>query len=329
VLVQARRTSEAKGVIDRLRREFPQSRWSREADALLAQTRPASRAESELSDEEFADIALMGLMNAPVERALPLLKKVLASQRSIKVKKRALFVLSQLETDEAMNVVLDAAKNAREPELRGEAIRMLGVSGEKNAIERLVDIYSSSKDADEKEQVIEAWLIADRKDLVLKTARGETDPAVRRKAIEALGAMEASEELRELFDTTQDSGNRRAIIQSLGVAGNTSALASIAGNANLPEKERIEAMHALGVAGDEGGDKALADLYAKANTPALREAVLEGLMIADDGETVMKLYRNARTAEEKKALLRILTAMDDDHAIDLIEEELGDSETRQ
>jgi hypothetical protein len=329
VLVQARRTSEAKGVIDRLRREFPQSRWSREADALLAQTRPASRAESELSDEEFADIALMGLMNAPVERALPLLKKVLASQRSIKVKKRALFVLSQLETDEAMNVVLDAAKNAREPELRSEAIRMLGVSGEKNAIERLVDIYSSSKDADEKEQVIEAWLIADRKDLVLKTARGETDPAVRRKAIEALGAMEASEELRELFDTTQDSGNRRAIIQSLGVAGNTSALASIAGNANLPEKERIEAMHALGVAGDEGGDKALADLYAKANTPALREAVLEGLMIADDGETVMKLYRNARTAEEKKALLRILTAMDDDHAIDLIEEELGDSETRQ
>src|SRR5688572_4542294 len=174
VLVQARRTSEAKGVIERLRREFPQSRWSREADALLAQTRPASRAESELSDEEFADIALMGLMNAPVERALPLLKKVLASQRSIKVKKRALFVLSQLETDEAMNVVFDAAKNAREPELRSEAIRMLGVSGEKNAIERLVEIYSSSKDADEKEQVIEAWLIADRKDLVLKTARGET-----------------------------------------------------------------------------------------------------------------------------------------------------------
>jgi hypothetical protein len=329
VLVQARRTSEAKGVIDRLRREFPQSRWSRDADGLLAQTRPASRTESELSDEEFADIALMGLMNAPPERALPLLKKVLASQRSTKVKKRALFVLSQLETDEAMNVVFDAARNAREPELRSEAIRMLGISGEKNAIERLVDIYSNSKDAEEKEDVIEAWLIADRKDLVLKSARGETDPALRRKAIEALGAMEASQELRELFETTQDNGNRRAIIQSLGVAGNTNALASIAGNANLPEKERIEAMHALGVAGDEGGDKALADLYAKANTPALREAVLEGLMIADDGETVMKLYRNARTAEEKKALLRILTNMDDDHEIDLIEEELGDSEDQQ
>src|SRR5918999_3336786 len=32
-LVQAKRTAEAKGVIERLRREFPESRWARDADA--------------------------------------------------------------------------------------------------------------------------------------------------------------------------------------------------------------------------------------------------------------------------------------------------------
>jgi len=42
-LVQAKRTSEAKGVIERLRREFPDSRWGRDADGLLAQTRPATK----------------------------------------------------------------------------------------------------------------------------------------------------------------------------------------------------------------------------------------------------------------------------------------------
>lgn len=325
-LVQAKRAGEAKGVVERLRREFPDSRWGRDADALLVQSRPAGKGDLGVADDDLADIAVEGLLNAPPERALPLLKKVLASQRSLKVKKRALFVLSQLDTPEAMNVVLGAAKNAGEPELRSEAVRMLGISGEKSAIEGLVDIYASSSSAEEKRRVIEAWLVADRKDLVLKTARTEADPKVRRKAIETLGAMDASDELQELFDATQDTDNRRAIIQSLGVAGNTSALKSIAGNATLPEKERVAALHALGIAGDQGGGAALVDIYAKADTPALREAALQGLMITGDVASVKKLYRNARSADEKKAVLRVLMTMDDDGAIDVIEHELGEPE---
>jgi hypothetical protein len=328
-LVQAKRTGEAKGVIERLHREFPQSRWSRDADTLLAKTRPAAQGDSALADDELADIAVQALINAPPERALPVLKKVLASQRSIKVKKRALFVLSQLETDEAMKVVLDAAKSSREPELRREAINMLGVSGTDSAVEGLVDIYATSTSAEEKGRVLEAWLVADRKDLVLKTARTEADPKVRRKAIETLGSMEASEELAQLFETTQDAGNRRAIIEALGVAENVSALKSIAGNASLPEDQRIDAMEALGVAGDSDGVATLVELYGKANTPALREAALQGLLVADVVEAVKKLYRNARTTEEKKALLQVLTSMDDESVIDLIEHELDQPEDKR
>jgi HEAT repeat protein len=313
-------------VVERLRREFPKSRWNGEADALLAQMQPATKLDPGVIDDDLADMALQGLLSAPPERALPLLRKVLAGERSIKVKKRALFVLSQLDTEEALNVVVDTAKNAREPELRGEAIRMLGISGEKAAIERLVDIYASSKTAEERVDVIEAWLISGRKDLVLKTARDESDPKVRRRAIETLGAMNASDELRQLFDATQDTGNRRAIIQSLGVAGSTSALTSIAGNTSLPQNERIEAMRALGIAGDHGGRAALVDLYAKADTPELREAILQGLLITGDSDAVVKLYRSARNNEEKKAVLRVLTMMDDDKAIDVIEQTLGEPE---
>lgn len=324
-LAQAKRTTEANGVIERLRREFPDSRWSRDADALLARMQPATRLDPGLADEELADVALQGLLNAPPERALPLLKKVLAGQRSIKTKKRALFVLSQIGTDDAMNVVLDVAKNAREPELRREAIHMLGISGAKSAMERLTDIYASSKSADEKASVIQAWLIAGRKDLVLKTARDESDPAVRRKAIETLGALGASDELRQLFEATQDAGNRRAIIHSLGVAGSTSALTSIAGNTSLPENERSEAMRSLGIAGRR---EALVDLYAKADTPALRGAVLQGLLITGDSDAVTKLYREARTTDEKKALLRVLTTMGGDQAFDVIEHQLDQPEKK-
>jgi HEAT repeat protein len=319
-LVQAKRTAEAKAMIERLHREFPQSRWSKDADSLLRESRPASaKVDADTSDEELADIAVEGLMNAPPERALPLLKKVLQSQHSQKTKKRALFVLSQLGTDAALDVVIDTAKTSPDPELRAEAIRMLGVSGEDRAINRLREIYASSKDAHQKDQIIEAWLVADRKDLVLASARNEPDPAVRKKAIETLGALDASDELKQLFDVTPDADNRREIIQALGVAGNSGALAQIAGDAKLPEDLRVDALQSLGVA---GADDALVKLYTQANTPKLREAALQGLLVAGDSDGVLQLYKQAKTTEEKKALLRTLTTMDDDAAINAIEAEL-------
>ena len=325
-LLQAKRTTEAKTTVERLHRDFPKSRWSKDADALLRQTQPAGAAVKSAAvagdDEELAEIAVEGLMNAPPERAIPLLKKVLQSQHSDKVKKRALFVLSQIDEPAALDMVVDVAKTSTDPELREEAVRMLGVSGDEHAIARLRDLYASSKDPREKRAIIQAWLVADRKDLILASARTETDETVRRQAIEALGAMEASTELKQLFDSTHDAANQRAIIQALGVAGNVKALTEIA-ESQQPDAIRIEAIHALGVAGDEGGGPALVKLYPKANSPALRDAVIQGLMVAGDSEALMQLYRQSKTREEKQALLRVITTMGDDAALDLIESELN------
>jgi hypothetical protein len=321
-LAQARRTAEAKAVLDKLHREFPDSRWSKDADALVQQMSPSSPKGGAADDEDLAELALEGLMSAPPERALPLLKKVMQGNRSIKLKKRALFVLSQLDDSAGLDLVVDTAKATTDPELREEAIRILGISGEDRAIERLREIYASSKDAHERRQIIDAYLVADRKDLVLAAARGEPDPSVRAHAIQTLGALDASEELRQLFDVTTDEANRRAIVQALGVAGNSAALAAIAGNPRQPENIRIDATQALGVAGDRGGDQALVRLYGQANTPALRDAVLQGLLVSGDSDAVLTLYRNAKSVDEKKVLLRTLTTMGDDAAIDAIEAEL-------
>jgi HEAT repeat protein len=261
------------------------------------------------------------LLNAPPERALPLLKKVLQSQRSDKVKKRALFVLSQIGEDTALESVVDVAKNSKDTGLREEAIRMLGVSGQDRAIERLRELYASASNAQEKRTIVQAWLSADRKDLILAAARNETDAGVRSEAIQALGALDASAELKQLFDATHDEKNQREIIQALGVAGNAQALAAIA-ESGQPEKVRAEALQALGVAGDKGGGPQLVRLYPQMTTPALRDAAMQGLLVAGDGNALMQLYRQAKSKEEKQALLRTLTALGDDSALNLIEQEL-------
>jgi len=332
-LQQARRNTEAKAAVERLHKEFPDSRWSKDADALLRQNGDAASAVATVraatapgaaknaDDEDIAEIAVEGLMNAPPARAVPLLKKVLQSQHSDKVKKRALFVLSQIDEDAALDSVVDVAKNSNDPGLREEAIRMLGVSGEDRAIKRLSELYASSKDAREKAAIIQAWLVADRKDLVLASARNEADASLRQRAIQALGAMNASAELKQLFDATHDAGSQREIIHALGVAGATDSLLTIA-ESQQPEELRIEAIHSLGIAGDEGGSAALVRLYPKATTPALRDAVMQGLLIAGDGDALVQLYREAKSKEEKQALLRAITVTGGDQALDVIESEL-------
>jgi len=308
-LVQAKRATEAKTAIERLHRDFPNSRWNKDADALLRQSQSTTvRTDTAASDDEdIAEIAVEGLMNAPPERALPLLKKVLQGPHSDKVKKRALFVLSQLDEDAAFDAVVDIAKTSANASLREEAIRMLGVSGQDRAITRLHELYGSSKDAHEKRAIIQAWLVSERK--------------VRREAIQALGAMDASSELQQLFDSTHDAANQQAIVQALGVAGNVQGLTVIA-ESQQPEATRIEAIRALGIAGDEGGSAALVKLYPKATSAALRDAVLQGLLIAGDSEAMLQLYRQAKTKEEKQALLRAITTTNGDAALDLIEHEL-------
>lgn len=327
-LLQAKRATEAKAAVERLHHDYPKSRWSKDADALLRQNQPAASAAvresanaATSSDEDIAEIAVEGLMNAPPERAVPLLKKVLQSQHSDKVKKRALFVLSQIDEDAALDSVVDVAKTSTDPDLREEAIRMLGVSGEDRAIKRLSELYATSKDPREKRAIIQAWLVADRKDLILASARNEPDSSVRQAAIQALGALDASSELKQLFDSTKDAANQREIIQALGVTGDVKSLTAIA-EGTQPEDVRIGAIHALGVAGDEGGSAALVKLYPKAASPALRDAVLQGLLIAGDGEQLLQLYKQAKTKEEKQALLRIITETNSEAALDVIESEL-------
>lgn len=323
-LFQARRTAEARATVERLQRNYPDSRWLGDAQELSRQAQ-AGNALPDVgdSDDELAVIAVAGLMQAPPERALPLLLKVLNGSQSTQVKKRALFVLSQLDEEAALDTLTEFAKNSKDAELRGDAIRMLGVSGEDRAIESLRGIYSSSSNLEDKRNIIQAWLIADRPDLVMQSASNESDEELRKAAIQALGAMDATAELRSLLESEKSEENRKTILQSLGVAGDSETLAKIA-MSDQPEEIRIQAIQALGIADDSDSGVTLTKIYSEASSEAIRAAALQGMLIADDSEAMLTLYRQARTKEEKKALLRMITLTDSESALDLIEAELND-----
>src|SRR6185295_8172792 len=130
------------------------------------QTSPSDdRAPTE--DEELSIAALESLMMQPSARALPILKKVLAGSQSTLVKRRALFVLAQIEAPEARDLLMQTARTS--PELRGDAIRSIGISGDQKSLDALQEIYKVG-DEDAKKEILQAWMIAGRKEAIFNVA---------------------------------------------------------------------------------------------------------------------------------------------------------------
>src|SRR5262245_25552467 len=210
------------------------------------------------ADEELALAALEGLMAQPGERALPIIKKVLAGQQSTLVKQRALFVLSQIDSPEAKQLLAQASRST-DAALRSEAIRSIGISGDPKALDSLQEIYKTG-DADVKAQVLQAWMIAGRKEAVYQAALNASSEAEANDAIRMLGVMGAADELRKLGDKPNAASG---LVQAFAISGDLESLRKIAeGNGNKPM--RVEAVRSIGIVGSDAARTALREIYARA-----------------------------------------------------------------
>jgi len=279
--------------------------------ALAAASSRTRRAPTE--EESLALAALEGLMSQPPERALPLLKKVLGGSQSTLVKERALFVLSQIDKPEAHTIMLDYAKDTQNP-LRGEAIRSIGIGGDKAMLDALKDVYNSG-DAATRKNVLQAWLISGNKAAVYAVALAAQSEADASAAIHILSAMGAVDELRKIGEQRKAS---KSLMEAYAIAGDLPSLRKVAdGNGELAL--RVTAIRHIGIIGTEAAHAALREIYARNDGAELRDAALQGMLIGNDQQGVLTLYRAARTPEEKRKLLRTLSQMGGDAALQAID----------
>ena len=267
-------------------------------------------------DEELALAALEGLMAQPGERALPIIKKVLAGQQSKLVKQRALFVLSQIDSPEAQQILVQSARSA-DSAMRGEAIRAIGIGGDPKSLDALQEIYSAGG-ADVKDDVLQAWLIAGRKEAVYQAAVNAKSEEEANRAIRILGAMGATEELRKLGDRPNASSG---LVEAYAISGDLASLRKIAeGNDN--GALRLDAVRKIGIIGSDAANAALREIYARTSDSEIRDAALQGMLISGDDQGVLALYRAAKSSEEKRTLMRYLSMMDGDAALQAIDQAL-------
>ena len=271
-------------------------------------------AESDDDKEQLKLAALEALMSAPPERALPIVTKVLNGNHSDEVKSRALFVLGQLD-DAAANELLISIASSSTGDLQLEAIRMIGISGEPGTMGDLVEIYQAG-DMEVKESVLHAFMIADDADSVFEIANNSTDDAEFESAVQMLGMMGAVEHLSRLRNR---EGNTESLIHAYAMAGDFESLHVMALNTDDPETQ-MQAIHGMGMVGGDEVGGALVEIFRTSDNEEVREAAMHGLMMADDDESIVQLYRETTSTKEKADLLRLLTMMDSDAALDMIDE---------
>jgi len=286
--------------------------------AVQAQTPPASiRAEQSdrgpTADEELALAALEGLMAQPPERALPILKKVLAGSHTTLVKRRALFVLSQIDSPEARQILTQTSRST-DAGLRGEAIRSIGISGDRRSLDSLQEVYAAGNE-DVKGEVLQAWMIAGHKEAIYQAAITAKNEDEANAAIRMLGVMGAAEELRKLGERPNAASG---LVDAYALSGDLASLRKIAEGSG-DKSRRIDAVRKIGMIQTDAGRTALRDIYSRSSDPELKEAALGGMLIGQDEQGVLALYRAAKTTEDKRALLRILSMMDGDAALQAID----------
>lgn len=286
--------------------------------AILSTSTTLGQDGDEDSRDELRIAALEALVSAPAEFALPRVRKILEENNSDEVKESALFILSQIDSPEAAALLLETARNSS-GDLQTEAIEMIGIGGDSAALSNLRSMYDNG-DGDVREAVLEAYLIANDSTAIYEIAIN-SDGKDFEAAVEMLGAMGASDELRML---REQSGMSEVLMEAYAISGDYDTIVALATDDSDPELQ-AQAIEYLGLVGGDDVGPTLVEIYQNADGEDhedIREAALNGMLIADYDTGVLQLYRGATSSEEKSELLQYLTMMESEGLWEIIDSAL-------
>jgi HEAT repeat protein len=272
---------------------------------------------SEDDDNDDRVAALNALLQMDAERAMPILKKVLARRDtcSAGLRRKAVFLVSQKRTDETADLLMSVARSDPDQEVREQAVFWLSqVPGERSTI-LLEEILKGNNNIEIKDKALFALSQKGegRAQGILRdfAARESENTDLRDKAIFWLGQRRSQENtdfLRALYGRIGNDELKEKILFSLSQqkgAGNDRWLMDIAVN----PRENIELRKkALFWAGQTGvATSELAGLYDRMNDAEMKDQIIFVFsQRGRDPAAMDKLFAIARTDRDpelrKKAI---------------------------
>jgi len=133
--------------------------------------------------------------------------------------------------------LLAAMRAERDPSLRHEAIRNLGVMG---AHDELHQMYQAAPTVEDKRAIIEALSVSDDVPFLAQIAKSDSDISIRKAAIRGLGISggKARQLLLEIYNADQNVEVRRAAIEGLFINDACPELVALARKETDPQMKR-------------------------------------------------------------------------------------------
>lgn len=268
-----------------------------------------ARCPADTDDDDERIAALNALLQMDAERALPILDKVMARRDacSTALRRKAVFLISQKRDGKAADMLLAAAKNDPDKEVRGQALFWLGQTRDERAVGMLEEVLKNSPDEELQDKAIFglSQQRSDRAQQALRNAALNESMSrhSREQAIFWLGQQRDNGVfLRELYDKLKDDQLKEKVLFSASQqrSPETSAwLLTIAQNDREPIDVR---KNALFWAGQSRGISMaeLGTVYGKSTDREIKEQVIFVLSQRRDSEAVDRLLDIARTEKDRE-----------------------------
>jgi hypothetical protein len=131
-----------------------------------------------------------------------------------------------------------AAKGEKDPTLRREAIRQLGLV---HGIDELQQLYQRETSTEVKREILQSFFLAGDSGRLVEAAKTEKDPELRRAAVRNLGLINSADSgkaLQTIYAKEGDRDVRREVLNAYFIQGNVSGLVGIARTEKDPELKK-------------------------------------------------------------------------------------------
>lgn len=284
-------------------------------------------------DDDTRVAALNALLQMDADRAMPILKKVLARRDACSeiLRRKAVFLVSQKSTPETEAILLSAARSDPDDEVREQAVFWLSQVGSETAVSALDSILRSSKDEELQKKAIFSLSQMDnpRATAIIRAyaERGGTSTEVQEQAIFWLGQQSTSENatfLKGLYKKLTNDELREKVIFSLSQMHDQNSERWLMDLAT-DETENVEMRKkALFWAGQQGASiTELVSLYGKMKNPEMKQQLIFVYSQRHETQAVDKLIAIAKSDPDKelrKKAIFWLSQSDDPRAATLLQE---------
>ena len=297
--------------------------------------RNGNRNEDDCGDDEddIRVAALNGLLQMDADRALPILKRVLARRDpgSACLRRKAVFLVSQKQSAETEDILLGLVRNDPDQEVREQAVFWLSQVATEKSTSALDSILRDSRDPELQKKALFALSQQHnpRAGQILRdyAIRNDVDDEIREQAIFWLGQERSPENvafLQSIYAKATSPDIKAKVIFSLAQMGGAETLRWIM-NIALDEKEDIETRkQALFWAGQSG--VAIADivtLYGRIQDTEMKEQIIFVLSQRKESAAIDKLIdiaRNDPDREMRKMAMFWVSQSGDPRAADMLQQ---------